>query len=157
MVDNGEPGVNDSISFVVVNGTDDPTILSNVIWSSNWVGSRTQMMNLTGGNLVVHSGFSLGSTTPTNRITQAVTEPGVPPFAVQAWPNPSDRQFNLRVTGNLTEKVIIKVYDISGKQLYITSGAANQDYQFGGTFVAGVYIVEVQQGDKRSKIKLVKQ
>jgi hypothetical protein len=158
MIDNGEPGANDSISFVVVNGTADPTIFSNVIWSSNWVGSRTQMMNLTGGNLVVHSGFSVAPPGPANRITQgAYTEPGVPPFAVQAWPNPSDRQFNLRVTGNLTEKVIIKVYDISGKQLYITSGAANQDYRFGDTFVAGVYIVEVQQGDKRSKIKLIKQ
>jgi hypothetical protein len=157
MVDNGEPGVNDSISFALIRGDVDPTILGNVIWSSNWAGSMTKMMNLTGGNLVVHSGFSVG-TGPSNRITQgAYTEPGVQPFAVQAWPNPSERQFNLRVTGNLTEKVIIKVYDITGKQLYMTSGAANQDYRFGDTFVAGVYIADVQQGDKRSKIKLVKQ
>jgi hypothetical protein len=66
MVDNGEPGVNDSISFVIVSGNADPTILSSVIWSSNWVGSMTKMMNLTGGNLVVHSGFSIAPPTPTN-------------------------------------------------------------------------------------------
>jgi len=158
LIDNGEPGVNDSISFVIVTGNDDPTILSKIIWSSNWVGNMTKQMNLTGGNLVVHSGFSVGTPATTNYVTRdAYTEPADQPFAVRAWPNPSERYFSLHVAGNLSDNVIIKVYDISGKQVFITSGAANHDYRFGDTFVAGVYIAEVQQGDKRSRIKLIKQ
>ena len=156
MVDNGEPGVNDSISFVIVSGNADPTILSNIIWSSNWVGSMTKMMNLTGGNLVVHSGFS---TTPaTNFVNrQATTEPTEQPFAIKAWPNPAERFFTLHVTGSGSENVVIKVYDISGRQVYITNGSANHDYRFGDTFVSGAYIVEVRQGDKRSQLKIIKQ
>jgi len=49
------------------------------------------------------------------------------------------------------------VFDISGKQVYITKGSANQTYRFGDNFVTGAYIVEVRQGQQRSTLKLIKQ
>jgi hypothetical protein len=81
----------------------------------------------------------------------------IKPFAVKAWPNPSEHQFVLQVEGNNNEAVNIKVFDVLGRQVYITKGAANQNYHFGENFVSGAYIVEVRQGDKRSMIKLIKQ
>src|SRR5436190_24334824 len=96
MIDDGEPGVNDSISFVIVAGNANSSILANVIWSSNWVGSMTQMMKLGGGNLQVHSGFSVGSSNlvssgPGGMKSTAETETKpviVTPLTAQAFPNP---------------------------------------------------------------------
>ena len=163
MVDNGEPGSKDSISFVLVDGSADPTVLSNIIYSSNWISSKTQMMNLRGGNLVVHSGFNLGVNSPAARtaapeitLIQPVMRPGEIPFSIKAYPNPSERFFTLKVAGNATEEVKIKVYDIVGRQVFIAKGTANQLYVFGELFVSGTYIVEVRQGVKRSTITLIK-
>jgi hypothetical protein len=173
MVDNGEPGINDSISFVLVNGTADPNVLSNIIWSSNWVGSMTQMMNLSGGNLVVHSGFNVGtvaSKTPTitavpdESPAKLLTAPdkrftmGVKAFEVKAWPNPSTQYFNLKVeSSNTNEQVVVKVFDISGKLVHVVKGAVNNNFRFGENFISGVYIVEVSQGGERRQLKMLKQ
>ena len=97
MVDNGEPGINDSISFVLVPSTSDPAILSNIMYSSNWVSSKTQQMKLGGGNLVVHSGFSVGTTTPAVRtmaiIATVQAAPLATSFTAKVLPNPSPNHF----------------------------------------------------------------
>jgi len=160
MIDNGEPGSKDSISFVLVDGIADPTVMANIIYSSNWVASKTQMMNLSGGNLVVHSGFNLGSPpaaarTATPEITLPVQVVEIP-FSVKAWPNPSNNYFTLRVNSTNKEVVELKVYDISGKQVYAAKGAANRLFTFGSMLVSGTYIVEVRQEGKRSVHKLIK-
>src|SRR6266487_3075871 len=50
------------------------------------------------------------------------------PFKVNAYPNPTEHYFTLNVqSDNLNEKVEIKVHDILGRQVYITSGAANKN------------------------------
>jgi len=164
MTDNGEPGTKDSISFVLVDGTADPTVLSNIIYSSNWTGYKTEQLKLGSGNLLVHSGFNVGSTasttaTRTNTITmqQPKAEEVNKLFAVKVWPNPAEQYFTLHVDGNNNETVNVKVFDVLGRQVYVTKGSANQNYQFGANFVSGAYIVEVRQGEKRSMIKLIKQ
>jgi hypothetical protein len=50
MIDNGEPGSKDSISFVLVPSSSDPNILANIMYSSNWVSTKTNQMILSGGN-----------------------------------------------------------------------------------------------------------
>jgi hypothetical protein len=176
MIDNGEPGVNDSISFVVVNGNTDPTVLSNIIWSSNWVGSLTKMMNLGGGNLVVHSGFNSGTVAtktsmdttiiPTTATPVKITlKPrdrrfnlGVKEFEVKTWPNPATQYFTARVeSSNTNEQVVIKVFDITGKLIRTVTGAANSNIRFGEDFITGIYIIEVSQGNQRRQLKIMKQ
>ena len=116
-------------------------------------------MLLGGGNLVVHSGFSVGSSTaPTNQVTKdARTEPVMKPFMVKAYPNPTEHYFILNVQSASNENIEVKVFDVSGKQVYVTRGSANQDYRFGDKFVTGVYIVEVRQGNQSKTLKLIKQ
>lgn len=52
MTDRGEPGGDDSISFnlTTANGV--------LLYSSDWNGIETLEMNLSGGNIVIHNGFS---------------------------------------------------------------------------------------------------
>jgi len=107
-------------------------------------------------------GSTIRITDPVAPITMAISRQTetiqLMPFNVKAWPNPTEHYFTLNVqSDNLNDKVEIKVNDIMGRQVYITTGTTNRNYQFGGNFVTGVYIVEVRQGDKRSTIKLIKQ
>ena len=78
-------------------------------------------------------------------------------FNVKAWPNPTEQQFNLRITGSSTEAVFISVTDIMGRKVYATEGLANRDYQFGQNFKIGMYLVEIRQGKLHKTLKLVKQ
>jgi hypothetical protein len=162
MIDNGEPGVNDSISFAVVTGNDDPAVLANLIYSSNWITNQTLQMKLGGGNLVVHSGFNLNSATRVdNTMTKAQqmeTVPEIAPFNVKAFPNPSGDEFTLYLEGANDEKVRIVIYDAVGRQIKtFEKEGGNIPIHFGKDLKAGVYIAEVRQGDNRKTIRLIKQ
>ena len=52
MTDQGEPGTDDSIGLTLT------TSSGVLLYSSNWTGIDTAEMLLSGGNIVVHSGFS---------------------------------------------------------------------------------------------------
>jgi hypothetical protein len=161
MVDNGEPGRNDSISFVLLTGDYDPTIVSNIIWSSNWVMNRTQMMNLTGGNLLVHSGFNLGSVSNLTLTRQVPSMPvtEVSTFNLKAYPNPSTSQFTVNVqSSNREEKIQVRVMDLNGRVVELFNNlSANQSLQIGANYRPGMYIVEMIQGNERKQLKLIKQ
>src|SRR5436190_2088412 len=165
MIDNGEPGVNDSISFVIVAGNANPSILANVIWSSNWVGSMTQMMKLGGGNLQVHSGFSVGSSNlvssgPGGMKSTAETETKpviVTPLTAKAFPNPSETNFNLFVEGGSNDEVQIVVYNVKGAIVHQVKGTSNRNYKFGNGWIGGMYFVQVRQGSEVKMLQVMKQ
>ena len=160
MTDNGEPGVNDSISFVLVEGENDPAVLANVIYSSNWVLNKTQQMKLTGGNLVVHSGFNVGATSAVASRNEEVVQPiaSRDQFEVKVFGNPTQQEFSLitETTSNLP--ISIKVLDVSGRivgrQDNIRSG---QLVRFGNNYKIGTYFAEIIQGEQRKVITLIKQ
>ncbi|MDQ6608209.1 MAG: T9SS type A sorting domain-containing protein, partial [Bacteroidota bacterium] len=165
MVDNGEPGKNDLISFVLVDGNNDPTVMSNIIYSSNWVNNKTQMMNLSGGNLVVHSGFNLGSAS-TNPATMTVKaqDPIVVPqiveyLAATAYPNPSASQFTIHVqSSNTKDAITMKVVDMYGRLMETRSNLSDgQTLQVGGAYRSGIYLIELIQNGKHKQVKLIKQ
>jgi len=41
--------------------------------------------------------------------------------------------------------------------VFVTKGAANQTYSFGGRFASGLYLVHVIQGKDQQTIKVVKE
>jgi len=74
------------------------------------------------------------------------------------WPNPAHSFFTLRpATALSNEKVTLRVFDATGKLVYTDNGNANKDYHFGNTFKAGLYFVEILQGNGRETFKLVKE
>lgn len=163
MVDNGEPGTNDVISFVLVDGNNDPTILSNILYSSNWTGVKTEMMNLRGGNLVVRSGYNLGSTSTAikNDIQARPQQVEVAPstaFNLTAFPNPTTNHFNVKLeSSNYTEKVVVRVIDLQGRTVEVFNNVVpGSTLQLGGNYRPGVYFVEMIQGSNRKQLQLVK-
>jgi len=167
MIDRGEPGSSDEIGIQLT------TTSNTLLYSSNWVVNNTVQISLDGGNLVVHSGFNVGtdaSKTPT--ITTGINENpaklltapdkrftmGVKVFDVKAWPNPSTQYFNLNIeSSNKDEQVVVKVFDISGKLIHVVKGAANNNFRFGDSFISGTYFVEISQGSQRKLVKILKQ
>jgi uncharacterized delta-60 repeat protein len=77
--------------------------------------------------------------------------------AQMVWPNPSQQQFTLKLGSNSNEPVELRVFDIVGRQVYSIKGPANRQYQFGSSFISGIYMAEVRQGGNRSTVKLIKQ
>jgi hypothetical protein len=78
--------------------------------------------------------------------------------SVTAYPNPSVTDFSLRLTGfNMNDKVTVTVTDLYGRKVYQTQGTGKQVYSFGKTFIAGMYTVNIAQGDKQFSVKLVKE
>lgn len=76
--------------------------------------------------------------------------------SVKAYPNPSAAAFNLVLDGFSNDRVSITVTDIMGRKVHQATTTAKQ-YSFGSNLKAGIYLVQVQQGDKKQNIKLVKE
>ncbi|TVZ58856.1 putative secreted protein (Por secretion system target) [Flavobacteriaceae bacterium MAR_2010_105] len=145
MTDRGEPGSEDSIAFNLTDGGS-----GELLYSSNWTGINTGELQLSGGNLVVHSGFSLNGRYVKEEVTIDTIE-------LKSWPNPSDEYFYLRLkTKNLSDKVIVKVFDVANKMVHYNEFNPNQVYRFGENLSGGVYIVKVSQTGFIETLRLVK-
>lgn len=84
------------------------------------------------------------------------TEAAVSELSITAWPNPSVDYFNLKVTSRAKEAVEIRLFDMSGKLVQFKRGAPGDIYLIGDNVVSGMYIVEVRQGSKTVRTRLVK-
>lgn len=74
----------------------------------------------------------------------------------QVTPNPGVAEFTLKLKGNSSERVEIRVTDLAGRSLYYAKGPANEAYRFGQRFKSGMYIVEILQGKLVRTIKVIK-
>jgi hypothetical protein len=111
MTDRGEPWNNDAIAMSIYDG-------SMLLFSSNWTGTSTAETVLSGGNLLVHSGFSLGQTeAQTSTDNNGMIMPGNSEFSLIAYPNPfTDRvYFDLQMQND--SKVLLEIYDLRGSKL----------------------------------------
>jgi len=74
-----------------------------------------------------------------------------------AFPNPAPKEFNLLIqNGNPDTEVQIDVFDMTGRNIYHTTGDIYKKYTFGATFLPGVYLLKVTQGQNIQTIKLIK-
>ncbi len=136
---------------------------TGLLFSSNWTAGNTQAQTIDGGKVQVRNASAPAApvttmvTTAPTASAQAITEiAAVKAFSVKAWPNPAADYFTLQVQSKNAANVTIRVMDVNGKQVYNTGGAANKNYRFGDAFLAGVYLVEINQGNERYTLKLVK-
>ena len=76
---------------------------------------------------------------------------------IQVYPNPSESEFTLMLPGNtINKQVSVTVMDITGRVIQQSAGSGKLQYKFGNNFTPGVYIVEVDRGTDKARIKVVK-
>jgi hypothetical protein len=94
----------------------------------------------------------------TSTTRQIETVPGVTPFNVKVFPNPSQDQFSLYLENASNDKVHIVVYDAMGKEVKkFEKEGGNIPVIFGRDLKGGSYFVEVRQGENHKTLKLIKQ
>jgi hypothetical protein len=78
-------------------------------------------------------------------------------FSVLATPNPSSNHFSLITKTDRKELITITVTDVMGRVVERRQNVApNSTIQFGNTYRTGVYFVEVGQGNRKEKLKLIR-
>jgi hypothetical protein len=78
-------------------------------------------------------------------------------FKLVTWPNPSNDYFKVTFkSSNTKDRIEIQVFDLNGRYIYSIQGNANQEYHIGSSLEAGLYFVNVIQGNKSRQVKLVK-
>jgi hypothetical protein len=78
-------------------------------------------------------------------------------FEVGAYPNPFENGAILSVLSSETEKVNVRVFDISGKLLEEFSANANDNKEFGKTYQAGMYFLKITSSNGSTKnIRVIK-
>ncbi|MGZ3949336.1 MAG: Ig-like domain-containing protein, partial [Flavisolibacter sp.] len=132
------------------------------IWfSNNWAGTRTVPEILSGGQVSVASGGGCNKTVSSSTI---VRDPALDETEdaldtkERVYPNPTTSQFYVSLeTFNKRDAVSIVVYNVNGgvveQRQNLTAG---QIIQLGAKYRPGVYIIEITQGDKHKRLKLVK-
>jgi hypothetical protein len=124
MVDRGEPGSNDQIGITLWDGT-------TLLYSSWWTGSNTEEMLLSGGNLVVHSGFNV--TSGKNEEFEIIPVDVAPAAMLEVYPNPTRDKATFRFVPQADSKARLEIYHLNGSlvhTLYEGDVTAGTLYEF---------------------------
>jgi len=141
--------------------------------------SPTQGTYIPSGNLASYNGFNpsgtwqmgfrdlvAGNTGTINSFTIEVCSQTITALASDAfsfenfslYPNPNDGSFNVRFNSNSDNAINIAVYDMRGREIftraYQNTGLFEQNIQL-DTVQSGIYLVNIQDGDKKIVKKIV--
>jgi len=131
---------------------------------------KSALSSLDGMNSAGTWRFAAKSTVTTNTIssvvltlchTDTVVTLATDSFGLQdfnIYPNPNNGNFNVQFTSNSSNEIKIGVHDLRGRlvleQEYQNTGTFNQNVKLNGV-QAGIYLVTVQDGDRRETKKIV--
>ncbi|MBW6479434.1 MAG: hypothetical protein K0B37_08410, partial [Bacteroidales bacterium] len=112
MEDHGNPGHNDEIGFTIWNG-------NVLIYSSNWTGTSTKRLNLSGGNIVIHrGGVGIVIEDFEEEVTGIFERETITDLAQQVelnvFPNPFREKLFIRFTPVKDTRAVLELYDMNG-------------------------------------------
>ena len=93
---------------------------------------------------------------PGNALSNTETEL-ITKMEMQAYPNPTNNYFNLKLKTDGKEDVMIRIISVTGKVMQELKGAPYQIFRVGIGLLPGIYIAEMRQGNEMVMLKLVKQ
>ncbi|MCW3117652.1 MAG: Delta-60 repeat-containing protein, partial [Chitinophagaceae bacterium] len=77
--------------------------------------------------------------------------------SLKIFPNPSSSSFKLvAANANNNEPIYLHITDVSGRLVEVKQCSVGDPKGFGYNYKPGIYFADIQQGDKRTVIKLVK-
>ena len=122
---------------------------SNV--TGNHTISATFALNTYSVTYTAGTGGSIGGISPQ---TKGLV---VNDLQLQAYPNPANNYFTLVIQSSKQEKIQMKVSDLLGRLVEMkTDILPNTTIELGWKYFAGIYIVEIVQGNERRVVKLIK-
>ena len=78
-------------------------------------------------------------------------------FDVNVFPNPTTSEFSLLVKAVDQTKVMVRLFDLQGRQLKTMQVNSNEITMIGKDLKAGVYLLEITEGKNKSVKKIIKQ
>ena len=114
---------------------------SNILWTSYDCASATN-----------NPAESLDNNAAPSKIDLVQTEE----MSIQVTPNPTQSYFTLVVSSTSKDAADVKVFDMAGRVVDQKRGAIGESIRFGSTYVQGMYIVQVLQGQNQKLMKVVK-
>lgn len=142
--DNGEPGRYDMVGFTI---TDEGGVL---LYSSNWDGSDTNEITLSGGNIKIHK--SEDDPSLTSEMADSDNSLITDADALRVFPNPSSGIFNLNLpNGTFSDSPVqVIVTSADGRQILSENiSGANQAELNISAVKPGIYLLQVIQGETR--------
>ena len=88
--------------------------------------------------------------------TTKVSAPVAPSFGVNVYPNPSNGQFNVQLSGATSEVVNVRILDAQGRYIKAVRSAGNGVITLGSDLRAGSYLLEVRQGNNVKVTRVLK-
>jgi hypothetical protein len=153
MTDQGEPGDKDSIGVTLYGSN------GSLWYSSNWIVSKTNELNVLSGNVVINSAsfgsVSQISTFKASSNTEESTD--TQPLSIKVLNNPSSYNFRVIATGKKDQTILLSVVDMFGKQIYAVKTTNGKSVEFGSSFAGGTYVLMAIQGQNKATTKLIKQ
>ena len=137
------------------NGNDDENTNSPIHMTGRFIAK-----NVISGNNVIWNSYDCANPPPplfAPVTPQLFTSAPAPSLEVRAYPNPSENGFNLVLKNQTSEKVTVRVLDLSGKVMKAFTGTPDQLFRVGDDLKPGMYIAEVMQGNEKTMVKLIKQ
>ena len=77
-------------------------------------------------------------------------------FGVNVYPNPSNGQFNVQLSGATSEAVNVRILDAQGRYIKAVRSAGNGVITLGSDLKAGAYLLEVRQGNNVKTTRVMK-
>jgi hypothetical protein len=97
----------------------------------------------------------VGRSTVTDQSVQQ-TKPTADKLSVSVSPNPSSSFFKVQVISPVTEKMTVRILDMSGRELKRMTMQPFEKANIGQELKAGTYILEITQGNMKTTEKLLK-
>jgi NADH:ubiquinone oxidoreductase subunit B-like Fe-S oxidoreductase len=77
-------------------------------------------------------------------------------MVMNVYPNPSNANFNIKVSGGDLQKSLIRVLDMMGRVVKVYNVNENDKFTFGNELKAGNYILEVTKGTSKTTKRIIK-
>ena len=140
VIDSGSNGVRIKVRFVTA-GTND----SIYVQANNGCLGAKRVLKLTTTGC---------ATTPLTKFAAPQTESDL--LSVNVFPNPSNSDFKLQVTGVGKELIKLTVMDIQGRVIKTLSATSSSITSFGDDLKSGIYLIEIRQGKSVKTVRVVK-
>jgi hypothetical protein len=101
-----------------------------------------------------------GSVTTPVLITKSAVQQNAPALpndiVMNVYPNPSNVNFNIKLSGGNLQKSVIRVLDMMGRVVKVYNVNENDTFTFGNDLKAGNYILEVTKGSTKATKRIIK-